>query len=107
MAGCPCDMGRIMAIADKHGIAVLEDCAQCNGGSFGGKKVGTFGSIGMFSFQINKNVTAGEGGVIVTDDDELYLRAVALHDLGIPWKNGEPDAHSGVSVVWSSPSSRW
>jgi len=98
MAGCPCDMARIMAIADRHGIAVLEDCAQCNGGSFAGRKVGTFGSMGMFSFQINKNATAGEGGVIVTDDDELYLRAVALHDLGVPWKDAQPDADCGIHL---------
>ncbi len=98
MAGTPCDMGRIMAIADDRGIPVLEDCAQCNGGSFKGKKVGTFGKIGMYSFQINKNVTSGEGGLLVTDDEELYDRLNAAHDVGVPWKNAEPAlAHSAVT----------
>ena len=62
MAGAPCDMKAIMAIAKKQDVPVLEDCAPANGGSFRGKKVGTFGSLGMFSFQWNKNATAGEGG---------------------------------------------
>jgi len=98
MAGAPCDMDALMTVAEKHGIAVLEDCAQANGGSFHGKKLGTFGTMGMFSFQLNKNVTAGEGGLIITDDDELYVRALAAHDLGVPWKGGEPDAARGVNL---------
>ncbi len=85
MAGAPADMGRIMAIARRHGLAVLEDCAQGNGGSFRGRKVGTFGIAGVFSFQINKNVTSGEGGLIVTDDAALADRLNAAHDVGVPW----------------------
>ena len=99
MAGAPCDMDSIMAIADKHNIAVLEDCAQCNGGSFKGQKVGTFGKVGIYSFQINKNVTAGEGGLVVTNEDDLYTRLVAAHDLGIPWKQGLPHEASDV-YLW-------
>jgi len=91
MAGAPCDMQAIMALADKHGIPVLEDCAQCNGGTFRGRKVGTFGTFGMFSFQINKNCTAGEGGLLITNDEQRYARANAAHDLGVPWENGEPN----------------
>jgi 8-amino-3,8-dideoxy-alpha-D-manno-octulosonate transaminase len=75
---------------------VLEDCAQCNGGSFKGKKVGTFGKVGIFSLQINKNCTAGEGGLLITDDEELHTRLVAAHDLGVPWKHGLPDEASDV-----------
>ena len=82
MAGAQCDMDAIMAIADRHGIPVLEDVAQCNGGSFKGKKLGTFGAIGMYSLQFNKNATCGEGGLLVTDDDTLYERAFAVHDRG-------------------------
>lgn len=96
MAGAPCDMDAIMTVADKHGIPVLEDCAQCNGGSFKGRKVGTFGKVGIYSFQINKNVTAGEGGLIVTNDEDLYTRLVAAHDLGIPWKKSMPNETSDV-----------
>ncbi|MHC4562273.1 MAG: DegT/DnrJ/EryC1/StrS family aminotransferase [Planctomycetota bacterium] len=91
MCGAPCDMERIMAVADKHGIDVMEDCAQCNGGSFGGKKVGSFGRVGMFSFQLNKNITSGEGGLLITDDEHLYWQMNAAHDLGVPWRGAAPD----------------
>ena len=90
MAGAPCDMKAIMAVANRHQIPVLEDCAQANGGAFSGRKLGTFGVLGMFSLQWNKNATAGEGGLLVTDDAKLYERCVAAHDLGIPWVNGDP-----------------
>ena len=98
MAGAPCNMRAIMAVARKHRILVLEDCAQANGGSFRGKKLGTFGALGMFSLQWNKNATAGEGGLLVTSDSQLYERCVAAHDLGIPWVNGAP-CETGT-VVW-------
>jgi 8-amino-3,8-dideoxy-alpha-D-manno-octulosonate transaminase len=100
MAGAPCDMKAVMAVAKKHGIPVLEDCAQANGGSFGGRKVGTFGALGLFSLQWNKNATAGEGGLLVTDDAELYERCVAAHDLGIPWVDGMP-CETGT-VTWGA-----
>lgn len=96
MAGTPCDMDAIMEVARAHQVPALEDCAQCNGGSFQGRKVGTFGDVGIFSFQINKNITAGEGGLIVTNDKDLYTRLVATHDLGVPWTNAEPDQHSNI-----------
>ena len=99
MAGTPCDMDAIMRIADKHNIPVLEDCAQCNGGSFKGRKVGIFGKVGIYSLQINKNVTAGEGGLLVTNDEKLYTRLVAAHDLGVPWKQSLPD-ETGEVCFW-------
>jgi 8-amino-3,8-dideoxy-alpha-D-manno-octulosonate transaminase len=98
MAGTPCDMKAIMSVAKKHRVPVLEDCAQANGASFGGRKVGTFGALGLFSLQWNKNVTAGEGGLLVTDDEQLYERCVAAHDLGIPWVNDAP-CETGT-VTW-------
>jgi len=98
MAGVPCDMKAIMAVADKHGIPVLEDCAQANGGSFHGQKVGTFGALGIFSLQWNKNATAGEGGLIVTNDAKLYERCNAAHDLGMPWVGSAPNP-AGV-ITW-------
>ena len=100
MAGAPCDMKAIMAIANRHGIPVLEDCAQANGGTFQGKRVGAFGALGMFSLQWNKNATAGEGGLLVTNDAKLYERCVAAHDLGIPWVNGAP-CETGT-VTWGA-----
>ena len=100
MAGAPCDMKAIMTIANRHGIAVLEDCAQANGGTFKGRRLGTFGTIGMFSLQWNKNVTAGEGGLLVTRDAGLYERCVAAHDLGVPWVRGAP-CETGT-VTWGA-----
>jgi dTDP-4-amino-4,6-dideoxygalactose transaminase len=82
MSGAAADVEAIAAITSKHGIFLLEDCAQCAGGTIRGKKVGTFGQIGIFSFQMNKNMTAGEGGCVVTNDQHLYDRAVACHDTG-------------------------
>jgi 8-amino-3,8-dideoxy-alpha-D-manno-octulosonate transaminase len=102
MAGVPCDMAAIMAIANRRGIPVLEDCAQANGGSFRGKMVGTFGKLGIFSLQWNKNATAGEGGLLVTNDSALAERCVAAHDVGIPWVNGNPSYQGPQSLTWGS-----
>lgn len=91
MCGVPSDMPEIMAVARRHGLAVLEDCAQSIGATLKGKPTGTFGDIAVFSFQANKNITAGEGGMVVTDDEQLYTRLNAAHDLGVPWsKRGLP-----------------
>ena len=82
MSGAP---GRIQDIAEicrRNNLALIEDCAQAAGASSGGKAVGRFGGIGIFSFQLNKNMTSGEGGMVVTDDPKLFRRIVALHDLG-------------------------
>jgi dTDP-4-amino-4,6-dideoxygalactose transaminase len=98
MAGAPCDMNAIMRVANERDIPVLEDCAQCNGGSFQGREVGTFGKAGIFSLQINKNVTAGEGGLIVTEDETLYQRLVAAHDVGVPWEKNAPNEASDVQL---------
>jgi 8-amino-3,8-dideoxy-alpha-D-manno-octulosonate transaminase len=82
MSGAPGDAKAIQKIAKAKGLFLLEDCAQCNGGSIGGQKVGTFGDMGIFSFQMNKNMSSGEGGCVVTNDAQLYRRAFACHDLG-------------------------
>ena len=82
MSGAPGNVKAIQKIARDHKLFLLEDCAQCNGGSIKGQKVGTFGDMGIFSFQMNKNMTAGEGGCVVTNNLQLYQRAFACHDLG-------------------------
>ncbi len=82
MSGAPGDVGAIQRIARERGLFLLEDCAQCAGGSVGGQKVGTFGNMGIYSFQMNKNMTSGEAGCVVTSDSGLYKRAFACHDLG-------------------------
>jgi 8-amino-3,8-dideoxy-alpha-D-manno-octulosonate transaminase len=80
--GCPCDMDRIVPIARKHGIKVLEDCAQSLGASYKGKALGSIGDIAIYSFQLCKTITSGEGGAVVTDDPVLFERACRFHDLG-------------------------
>ena len=82
MSGAPGNVAAIQKIARARKLWLLEDCAQCNGGSVAGRKVGSFGDMGVFSFQMNKNMTAGEGGCVVTNGFRLYRRAFACHDLG-------------------------
>jgi dTDP-4-amino-4,6-dideoxygalactose transaminase len=82
MSGAPADIRALQSICRRRGIFLLEDCAQCNGGSVGGQRVGTFGDMAAFSFQMNKNMTCGEGGCVVTNNSHLYERAFACHDLG-------------------------
>lgn len=82
MSGAPANIIDLLKVARERGLFLVEDCAQCAGGSVQGKKVGTFGDMGIFSFQMNKNMTSGEGGAVVTDDARLYRRAFACHDTG-------------------------
>jgi 8-amino-3,8-dideoxy-alpha-D-manno-octulosonate transaminase len=82
LLGGPCDMDPVMEIAHKHKVAVLEDCAQCVGGSHRGKKLGSIGDVGIYSFQINKTMTSGEGGAVVTSEPLIYERAARFHDMG-------------------------
>lgn len=72
----------LVDLAQSHDLFLLEDCAQCVGGSVDGRKVGTFGDMAIFSFQINKNMSVGEAGAVVTSDEALYRRAVAVQDAG-------------------------
>jgi dTDP-4-amino-4,6-dideoxygalactose transaminase len=72
--GNPCDMGPIMELANKHGIPVIEDCAQAFLATYKGRNVGTIGTIGCFSMQQGKHMTTGEGGLVTTDNPELARR---------------------------------
>lgn len=81
--GNPVDMDPIMAFANKHNIYVIEDVAQSCGAVYKDKYTGTIGHIGVFSFQMNKILTAGEGGAVVSRDPELFERAVRYHDQGL------------------------
>jgi 8-amino-3,8-dideoxy-alpha-D-manno-octulosonate transaminase len=82
LLGGPADLESILATARHHGIAVIEDCAQCVGGSYCGAPLGSLGDIGIYSFQINKMITSGEGGALVTNNPALFERAVRFHDMG-------------------------
>jgi dTDP-4-amino-4,6-dideoxygalactose transaminase len=92
-AGYPCDMPRIMEIAAKHSLEVIEDNAHGVGASLAGRQLGTWGAIGCFSFFSNKNMTTGEGGMLTTDREDLYekLRVFRSHGMTtLTW-----DRHKG------------
>jgi len=82
MIGNPADLDALQAIADKHNLLLIEDTAQAFGGSYKGKRLGTIGVLGTYSFNIFKTINAGDGGMVVTDDEELYKQAFAFHDQG-------------------------
>lgn len=86
MRGAPAQMDAIMDIANKHGIAVIEDTAQAAGGSFGGKMLGGIGTMGCFSFDYYKVIVSGEGGFLTTNDQRLYTRALNWHDCAACWR---------------------
>ena len=81
--GVVCDMGPILAIAKKHGLKVIEDCAQCFGGEYKGTKAGMVGDVGCFSFCQSKHfTTGGEGGMVVTNDEDLGWECRSFRDHG-------------------------
>lgn len=99
--GVAADMDPIMAIARQHGLRVIEDTAQACGSDYHGRRLGTIGDIGAFSFQLEKNITSGEGGAIATSDEELYKRAAAYSDQGgqFPTLYGVERGVDGVEPV--------
>ena len=80
MLGMPCKMDAICEIAEKHGIKVIEDACQAMGGDYKGKKLGTWGDSGAYSYNHFKIISAGEGGALVTNDKDLYQKALIYHD---------------------------
>jgi dTDP-4-amino-4,6-dideoxygalactose transaminase len=80
--GVSADMEPLMREARSAGIAVLEDCAESPGVFYHGRRIGSYGDIAVFSFQQQKTITSGEGGMVVTNDPKLYERAVRMHDIG-------------------------
>ncbi|RZS59953.1 dTDP-4-amino-4,6-dideoxygalactose transaminase [Xylanimonas ulmi] len=81
-AGVACEMDAIMSVARKHGIAVVEDAAQALMARYHGKSLGSFGDFGAFSFHETKNYSMGEGGALVTNDDDAYYRAEIVREKG-------------------------
>ena len=88
MRGAPCDMERIMRIAKKNNLRIIEDVAQACGGSYRGKRLGTFGDCNAFSFQFRKTLSVGEGGMVTSDDEKFYDRAQMCHDTALCWRPG-------------------
>ncbi len=80
MMGYPCDMDSIMAIAKKHNLYVLEDACQGNGGKYKGKRLGAIGDAGALSFNYFKIISAGEGGAMLTSNQEIFEKALIHHD---------------------------
>ena len=89
MRGAPADLRALTALAREHGLVLVEDACQAVGASFGGRRLGTFGDAGGFSLQFNKIITTGEGGVLVTDRDDLYDLAIDVHDCAGRARRGE------------------
>jgi len=77
-----CDLDAILGVTDARGVPLIEDTAQAMGATYQGQALGTFGALGTFSLQQEKNITAGEGGLVVTNDERLYLRATRYSDQG-------------------------
>jgi dTDP-4-amino-4,6-dideoxygalactose transaminase len=107
--GLPADVERIMAIAEKHNLAVIEDACQAHGAEYGGKRAGSFGT-GCFSFYPTKNMTTGEGGMITTDDPDLAeaCRVIRQHgmrrryyhdDLGYNFRMTDVHAAIGLGQI--------
>jgi perosamine synthetase len=79
--GLPVDMAPVLAIAEKHGLKIIEDAAEMHGQTYRGRSCGSFGDLSIFSFYPNKHITTGEGGMVLTDDDLLAERCRSLRNL--------------------------
>ena len=96
-AGYPADMDRVLDIAQRHGLYVVEDAAHAPGSEYNGRKLGTIGDVGCFSFFPNKNMSTGEGGLVVTNDDHLAerIRRARSHCMtSLTWDRVRGHAHS-------------
>lgn len=100
LQGNPCHLDRLLALAKKHGIRLLEDCAQSVGASYGGRPLGSWGDLGIYSLQMNKSITAGEGGALVTNDPVLFERAARFQDLG-GFRAPHAEAAGGARLGWT------
>ncbi len=97
--GLPADMIKIMAIARKYNLVVVEDACQAWLAEIDHKKVGTFGNAGCFSFQNSKNIAIGEGGAIVSDDEEFMDRCNSYHSYGNPYGTFKGETGSGTIMA--------
>ncbi|GGR77629.1 hypothetical protein GCM10010269_16120 [Streptomyces humidus] len=101
MLGAPADLAALRALADEHGLHLLEDCAQSAGGSYRGRPLGTWGSAGTFSLNHYKVITALQGGFVLTDDPKVFQRAYSFHDQGwFPYRqdHGDGDLLLGMNL---------
>jgi dTDP-4-amino-4,6-dideoxygalactose transaminase len=101
-AGRPCDMNSLKSIVDRHGLKLIEDCAHAIETTFDGRAAGTFGDFGCFSFYATKNVTTGEGGMILTrnEEDLARIKMLALHGMSRDaWKRFSDDGYKHYFVL--------
>jgi dTDP-4-amino-4,6-dideoxygalactose transaminase len=98
--GLPATMDRLMALADRHGLKVIEDACQAHGARFRGKKVGTLGHCAAFSFNQNKCLCSGEGGMFVTDDEAMLANAKALWSFGEATPPGQSRDYHVYAMGW-------
>lgn len=84
--GVSCDLDALQKIAKRYELKLIEDCAQAAGGRYGGKRLGGIGDVGSYSFQLNKMISAGEGGALATNALDIYERAEMFHDAGAPYR---------------------
>jgi dTDP-4-amino-4,6-dideoxygalactose transaminase len=99
MVGRCADMQSLMEIARRRSLKVVEDSCQMVGGSYKGKRTGSWGDVGAFSFNWHKIITTGEGGALVTSDPEIYERAYVFHDTGSPFRIRESELKVPVFVA--------
>jgi len=88
----------IMAIAKKHGLVVIEDACQAHGAEIGGRRVGSFGHAGCFSFQNSKNLAIGEGGAINSDDEKFMDKCYSYHNYGNPYGSVVGQVNAGTLI---------
>ncbi len=101
-AGRPCDMSALMAIAKRRGLLLIEDCAHAIETTYRGKHAGTFGTFGCFSFYVTKNMTTGEGGMVLTSDEKLadHIKILALHGMSKDaWRRFSDEGYKHYYVV--------
>lgn len=82
IAGCPADMDGVLEVARKHNLFVIEDAAQAHAAAWKGRRVGAIGDVGTFSFQASKNLNAGEGGILITNDETIADKVWSVHNVG-------------------------
>jgi len=109
LAGWPCDMDSITALAHQHGLKIVEDCAQAHGGTYKGQSVGSMGTISAFSFCQDKILTTGgEGGLVCTNDEELWNRAWSFKDHGKSFAAVYKHVHApGYRLLHESFGTNW
>lgn len=103
MRGVPCRMDELLALAQRRGLKVIEDGAQAVGGSYHGRRLGSMGDVGCFSLQFHKIITAGEGGMVVTNDTSVWQRGAMCHEVDAANRYGVAPAEALLGLNLRMP----